>query len=65
MSGNTESINLGTTTINPAKFKISDRLTLGLKNFSEEDIRDYCYYGRMGFTTSECKNILDQENHVG
>ena len=65
MSGNTESINFGTTTINPAKFKIIDGSTLELKNFNEEDIRDYCYYSRMGTTPSKCQNILDRKNHVG
>jgi hypothetical protein len=65
MSGNTESINFGTTTINPAKFKIIDGSTLELKNFNEEDIRDYCYYSRIGFTTSNCKNMLDENNTVG
>ena len=65
-SGKTEAINLGTNPINPAKFKIIDGgSTLEIKNLNEEDIRDYCYYGRMGTTPSKCKNILDRKNHVG
>ena len=67
-SGKTETINFGNKPKNSTKFEIDGAhgSTLVIKNVNEEDIWDYCYYCRIGTTSSFlCKNILDQKNHVG
>ena len=53
---------------NATKFKTVDGGSiLVIKNLNEEDIINYCYYCRskIGTITSECKNMLDQNNTVG
>ena len=66
-SGKTETIYIGTKLSDSKKFEIdcAHGSTLVIKNLNEEDIIDDCYYCRIGTTYSECKNMLDQKNHVG
>lgn len=52
--------------INATKFEIiGDGSTLLIKNLSEVDIRDNCYYCSIGIDYSACKHILDENNTVG